>query len=76
MKESGRVPGKGRIPASIKKVSGRVLENGRVSVSTEKGSNKSESRKIEASGRVPGKVETMRVSKNCLGEYRKWVKWV
>ena len=42
MEESGRVPGKGRIRASIEKVSGRVLEKGRVSVSTEKGSNKSE----------------------------------
>ena len=73
MKESGRVPGKGRICASIEKVSGRVLEKGRVSVSTEKGSSKSEYRKMVASGIVRGKVETVRVSKNCLDEYWKRV---
>ena len=36
MVESGGVSAKGRIRASIEKVSGRVLEKGRISVSTEK----------------------------------------
>ena len=36
MVESGRVPGKGRIDATIEKLSGRVSEKGRISVSTEK----------------------------------------
>ena len=39
MVESGRVPGKGRICASIEKLFERVLEKGRISVSTEKWSN-------------------------------------
>ena len=36
MVDSGRVPGKGRIPASIEKLSRRVAEKGRICVSTEK----------------------------------------
>ena len=32
--ESGRVPGKGRIRATIEKLSGRVSEKGRIRVST------------------------------------------
>ena len=35
MVESGRVAGKGRIRASIEKLSRRLLKNGRISVSTE-----------------------------------------
>ena len=46
MVESGRVPGKGRIRASIEKT---------VLTSTEKGYNQSQYRKIVESGRVPGK---------------------
>ena len=46
MIESGRVPGKGRIHASIEKI---VLS------STGKGSNQCEYRKIVESGRLPGK---------------------
>ena len=46
MVESGQVPGKGRIRASIKKLSRRVSKKGRSSVSIEK---------IIESGRVPRK---------------------
>ena len=42
MVESGRVPGKGRIRASIEKLSRRVPEKGRISVSTEKWENPGE----------------------------------
>ena len=45
MVESGRVPGKGRISATIEKLLGRVLEKGRIS----------EYRKMVESGRVPAK---------------------
>ena len=46
MVESGRVPGKGRIRASIEKT---------VLTSTGKGYNECENRKMVKSGRVPGK---------------------
>ena len=46
MVESGIVPGKGRIRASIEKT---------VSANTGKGPNQCEYRKMEESGRVPGK---------------------
>ena len=36
MVESGRVPRKDKIRATIEKLSGRVSEKGRISVSTEK----------------------------------------
>ena len=62
--EFGRVPGKGRIPTSIEKLSRQVLENGRVCVRTEKWQNP---------GEYWEKVESVRVSKNCPGEYRKRV---
>ena len=45
MVESGRVPGKGSIRATIGKLSGRVSEEGRIS----------EYQKLVESGRVPGK---------------------
>ena len=64
MVESRGVPAKGRIPASIEKVSGRVPEKGRISVSTEKW-------KIAAE--YPTKVESVRVLKSCPGEYQKRV---
>ena len=49
MVESERVPGKGRIRASIKKVSRRVPKKGRMSVSTEKRKNPGEYReKVES----------------------------
>ena len=54
MVDSVRVPGKGRIPTSIKKLPRRVQENGQICVSTEKGSNQGECRE---------KVESVRVSK-------------
>ena len=60
--ESGRVPRKGRICASIEKRSRRVLEKGWIFVSTEKWQNPGEYRE---------KVESVRVSKNFLGEYWK-----
>ena len=64
MVESGRVLGKGRIRASIEKVSGRVPEKGRISVSTEKWLNPGEYWEM---------VESVRVSTTCRGEYRKKV---
>ena len=67
MEESGRVPGKARMRASIEKVSRRVLQNRRMSVSTEKWKNL---------GGYREKVESVRVSKNCLDEYRKRVESV
>ena len=67
MEESGRVRGKGRIRAIIEKASRRVSEKGRISVSTEKWKNP---------GEYQEKVESVRVSKNCRGEYRKGVEWV
>ena len=67
MVESGRVPGKVRIRASIEKMSGRVMKKGRNSVSIEK-------------WYIPceywQKEESMRISKNCPGEFRKRVESV
>ena len=65
--ESGRVPGRGRIRVSIKKLSGRVPKNGRLSVSTGKWWN---------SGEFREKEESVRVSKNISDEYRKMVESV
>ena len=62
MVESGRVPGKGRIRASIEKQSQRVPKKGRIKVSTEKWKNSGEYREEE---------ESVQVSKNCLDEYQK-----
>ena len=67
MVESGGVLGKGRIPASIEKVSRRVPEKGRISVSTEKLFNLGEYWEM---------VESVRVSTTCRGEYRKRVESV
>ena len=64
MVESGRVPGKGRIRASIKTLSGRVPKNGRISVSIGKWWNPGEYREKE---------ESVRVSKNFPNEYQKMV---
>ena len=62
MVESGRVLGKGEFRASREKLSQRVPERGRISVSTEKWKNAAE---------YPTKVESVRVLKNCPGEYQK-----
>ena len=62
MEESGQVPRIGRIRTSTEKHSRRVPENGRIFVSIENWENPGEYRE---------KVESMRVSKNFLGEYRK-----
>ena len=67
MVESGRVPGKGRIHTSSEKVSGRVSDEGTISVSTQKRYNPGEYRE---------KVESERVSNNCLDDYRKMVESV
>ena len=64
MVESDGVLGKGRIRASIEKVSGRVPEKGRISVSPEKWLNPGEYWEM---------VESVRVSTTCRGEYRKKV---
>ena len=67
MEESGSVSGKGRIRASFEKLSRVVPEKGRICVSTEKWHHP---------GQYREKVEYVRVSKNCLGEYRKRVESV
>ena len=59
MVESGRVPAKGRIRASIEKLSRRVTEKGQIFVSIEKWQNPGEYRE---------KLEYVRVSKNFPGE--------
>ena len=64
MVESGGVPAKGRILASIKKLFGQVQKKCSISVSTGKWSNPGEYRE---------KVEFERVSNNCPDEYRKMV---
>ena len=65
--ESGGVPGKARIGTSIEKLSRRVPEKGQISVSTEKWKNL---------GEYLEKLESVRVSKNSPGEYRKRVESV
>ena len=67
MVESDCVPGKGRISATIGNLIRRVPEKGPISVSTKKLYNSSEYRE---------KVESVRVSENILGEYRKRVQSV
>ena len=67
MLESGQVPGKGRIRASIEKVSRRVPEKGRMRVSTEKWKNLGDYQEM---------VESVRVSKKCPDEYQKRVESV
>ena len=64
MASYGSVPGKGRIRASVKKAFRRVPEKGRTYVSTEKWRNR---------GQYGEKLESVRVSKNFPGEYRKKV---
>ena len=64
---SGRVPGNGRIRASIEELSRRLPKKGRINVSTEKWKNLGEYRE---------KGESVRVSKNCPDEYRKRVESV
>ena len=61
MAESGRVPGRGRIRASIEKQSRRIPEKSRICVSTEKWMNP---------GEYGEKLESLGVSKNLPDEYR------
>ena len=60
MASSGSVPGKGRIRASVEKLSRGVLEKGRLCGKTEKWHNP---------GKYREKVESVRLSKNCPDEY-------
>ena len=55
MEDSGGLPGKGIILASIEKLFRRVPETGQICVGTEKGSNPFEFQKMEEFGRVLGK---------------------
>ena len=64
MVDSEQVPGKGRIHASIEKLSGRVSEKGRISVSTRKWQNPGEYRE---------KLESVPLMKNCPDEFQKGV---
>ena len=64
MAEFGRAPGKGRIRASIAKLSLLVPKKGRICVSTEKWLTPGEYRE---------KVESVRVLKNCPDDYKKMV---
>ena len=64
MASSGSVPGKGRIRASVEKLSRGVAEKGRIYWSSEKWHHP---------GQYREKVESVRVSKNCLGEYGKTI---
>ena len=83
MVESGGVPRKGRILASIEKRSRRVPEKEGICVYRKmvKFGRVSGKGRIHASiknwsRRIPEKVESVRVSKNCPGEYRKRVESV
>ena len=67
MTESGSVLGKGRIRASVEKLSQGVAEKARICVTTQKWHHP---------GQYREKVESVRVSKNCPGEYRKRVESV
>ena len=67
MVESVRVPGKGRIRASIEKLFGCVPKNGPISVTTEKCSNPCQYQE---------KVESVLLPKNCLNEYQKIVEFM
>ena len=67
MVESVRIPRKGRIRATIEKLSGRVSEKGRISVSTRNWQNPGDYRE---------KVESVRVQKNYPNENLKRVESV
>ena len=67
MVESGRVPGEGRLRATIEKLPGRVSEKGRISVST---------RNLENPGEHREKVESVPLLKNCTDDYQKNVESV
>ena len=56
MVESGRVPGKGRVPTSIEKLSQRIQEMGRIYVSTDK---MVESGQVRGTGRIPASIEKL-----------------
>ena len=64
MIESGRVSGKGRIRASVEKLSERVPKNGIIWVNTGKWKDSGENR---------DKVESVRLQKKCSNQYRKMV---
>ena len=64
MTESGSVPGKDRIRASVEKLSQGVPEKAKICVTTQKWHHPGQCRE---------KAKSVRVSKNCPGEYRKRV---
>ena len=66
MVESGRVPGKSRIRASVEKLSGRVSERSRISESIKKMVESGR----EVKGRIRASIEKL------SGEYRKRVELV
>ena len=67
MIQSGRVPEKGRVRTIIRKS---------VQTSTEKLKNKGQYWKMIEAGRVPEKVESVRLPKNYSNQYRKMVESV
>ena len=67
MASSGSVSGKGKVRASVEKLSRGVPEKARMGVTT---------KKWHHPGQYREKVESVRVSKNCPGEYRKRVESV
>ena len=73
MVESGRVPGKGRTPASIEKLPRQVPEKGRIYVSTEKWYNTGEHRKKVKSERVFKTVSANTGKGSNLCEYQKMI---
>ena len=64
MASSGSDSGKGGTRASVEKHSRGVPEKGRIYVSTEK---------WQSRAKYHEKVESVRVSKNCPGDYRKMI---
>ena len=67
MASSGSVSGNGNVRASVEKLSRGVPEKARMGVTTQK---------WHRSGQYREKVESVRVPKNCPGEYRKRVESV
>ena len=71
MIESGHVPGKGRIRASILKLFPRVPKNARISVSTGKWQSPGDYRKMVESERLPGKCGIRASTEKLSGRVQK-----
>ena len=67
MTESGSVLGKVRIRTSVEKLSQGVQEKARLCVTTPKSHHP---------GQYREKVKSVRLTKNCPGEYQKRLEWV